>query len=204
MAVSVCGRFGLWPFRLWPFTFVAVLTIILVMCHSYHHVTVVIEDCGRLGVWPFRFVAVSVCGCFGLWPFTLWPFTFVAVLTIILVMYHSYHHSTSFAHLNSLWPSDIIWPNRTRFWLVHEIDYLVFDSKPMQACFYQLDPWEKIFSEIQIKKKNFSVKYIAFENVICNIYGSHFVQVNQNDALQYVSCFVPILSMKKILVHQLD
>ena len=53
MAVSVCGRSSLWPFR-----FVA------------------ISVCGRFGLWPFRFVAVSVCGRFG-----LWPFRFVAVMT---------------------------------------------------------------------------------------------------------------------------
>ena len=50
VAVSVCGRFGLWPFR-----FVAV------------------PVCGRFGLWPFRFVAVSVCGRFGCGRFGLWP-----------------------------------------------------------------------------------------------------------------------------------
>ena len=39
VAVSVCGRFGLWPFR-----FVAV------------------SVCGRFGLWPFWFVAFLVCG----------------------------------------------------------------------------------------------------------------------------------------------
>ena len=55
VAVSVCGRFGLWPF--W---FVAV------------------PICGRIGLWPFRsmafwFVAVSVCRPFGCCRFGLWP-----------------------------------------------------------------------------------------------------------------------------------
>ena len=70
VAVSVCGRSGLWPFR-----FVAV------------------SVCGRSGLWPFRFVAVPVCGRFGLWPFRfvavsvcgrsgLWPFRFVAVSVV--------------------------------------------------------------------------------------------------------------------------
>ena len=65
-ANSVCGRFGLWPFRfvtvpscghfgLWPFWFEAV------------------SVCGRSGLWPFRFVAVSVCGRFGFGRFGLWP-----------------------------------------------------------------------------------------------------------------------------------
>ena len=80
---SVCGLFGLWPFRfvavsvcgysgLWPFRFVAVPVY------------------GRFGMWPLRFMAVSVCGLFGLWPLRfvavsvcgrsgLWPFRFVAV-----------------------------------------------------------------------------------------------------------------------------
>ena len=76
VAVSVCGRSGLWPFRfvavpvcgrfgLWPFRFVAV------------------SVCGRSGLWPFRFVAVSVCGRFG-----LWPFRFVAVMTCYLSSDH--------------------------------------------------------------------------------------------------------------------
>ena len=79
VAVSVCGRSGLWPFRfvavsvcgrsgLWPFRFVAV------------------SVCGRSGLWPFRFVAVSVCGrfgCgrFGLWP--LWPVTLPQTMTCV-------------------------------------------------------------------------------------------------------------------------
>ena len=78
MAVPVCGRFGLWPFRfvalpvcgrfgLWPFRSVAV------------------PVCGRSGLWPFWSVAVSVCGRFGLWPFRFWPFRFVAVMTIIRI-----------------------------------------------------------------------------------------------------------------------
>ena len=73
-AHSVCGHFGLWPFRfvtvpvcsrfgLWPFRFVAV------------------SVCVYSGLWPFRLVAVSICGCFGLWPFRFWPFRFVAVMT---------------------------------------------------------------------------------------------------------------------------
>ena len=74
VAVSVCGRSGLWPFRfvavpgcgrfgLWPFRFVA------------------FSVCGHSGFWPFRSVAVPVRGRFGLWPFRLWPFRFVAVMT---------------------------------------------------------------------------------------------------------------------------
>ena len=58
VAVSVCGRFGLWPFR-----------------------SVAGSVCGRPSLWPFRFVAVSVCGHFGLWPFRLWPFRLMAVMT---------------------------------------------------------------------------------------------------------------------------
>ena len=55
--LSVCGRSGLWPSGLWPFRFVAV------------------SICGRSGLWPFRFVAVSVvavsvCGRYDLLPFT--------------------------------------------------------------------------------------------------------------------------------------
>ena len=56
VAVSVCGLFGLWPFR-----FVAV------------------SVCGRFGLWPFWFVAflvcgisvvaVTVCGCYDLLPY---------------------------------------------------------------------------------------------------------------------------------------
>ena len=57
-AVSVCGRFGVWPFR-----------------------SVAVPVWGRSGLWPFRSVAVSVCGRFGLWPFRFWPFRFVAVMT---------------------------------------------------------------------------------------------------------------------------
>ena len=86
VAVTVCGRYGLWPLRsvaipvcghsgLWPFRFVAV------------------SVCGRYGLWPFWFVAVSVCGRFDLWPFRfvavsvcgrsgLWPFRFVAVSVV--------------------------------------------------------------------------------------------------------------------------
>ena len=56
VAFSVCGRFGLWPFR-----FVAV------------------PVCGRSGLWPFRFVAVSVCGRSGLWPFRFVAVSVVAV-----------------------------------------------------------------------------------------------------------------------------
>ena len=77
--LSVCGRFGLWPFRfvavpvcgrsgLWPFRSVAV------------------SDCGRFGLWPFRSVAV---GRSGLWPFRFWPFRFVAVMTRILRHIHN-------------------------------------------------------------------------------------------------------------------
>ena len=66
VAIPVCGRSGLWPFRsvavsvcvpfgLWPFRFVAV------------------SVWGRSGLWPFRFVAVSVCGRFGCGRFGLWP-----------------------------------------------------------------------------------------------------------------------------------
>ena len=63
VAVSVCGPFGLWPFR-----------------------SVTVSVCDRSGLWPFRFrafrfVTVSVCGRFASWPFRLWPFWFVAVLT---------------------------------------------------------------------------------------------------------------------------
>ena len=61
VAISVCGRSGLWPFRFVAF-----------------------PVCGRFGLWPFRFVAVSVCGRFGLWPFQLWPFRSVAVMTCCL------------------------------------------------------------------------------------------------------------------------
>ena len=50
VAVSVCGRSGLRPFRI-----VAVLV------------------CGCSGLWPFRFVAISVCGHFGCGRFGLWP-----------------------------------------------------------------------------------------------------------------------------------
>ena len=56
VAVSVCGRSGLWPFR-----FVAV------------------PVCDRSGLWPFRFVAVSVCGRSGLWPFRFVAVSVVAV-----------------------------------------------------------------------------------------------------------------------------
>ena len=63
VAVSICGRSGLWPFR-----FVAVPVCGLSVC-------------GRSGLWPFRSVAVPVCGRSGLWPFRLWPFRFVAVMT---------------------------------------------------------------------------------------------------------------------------
>ena len=63
VAVSVCGRFGLWPF--W---FVAV------------------SVCGPFGFWPFRFVAVSVCGLFDLWSFrvmaiSVLAFRFVVAMT---------------------------------------------------------------------------------------------------------------------------
>ena len=85
VAVSVCGRSGLWPFWfvavpvcgrfvLWPFWFVAV------------------SVCGRSGLWPFRSVAVPVCGRFGLWPFRLWPFRFVAVMTCYLLLYALWKH----------------------------------------------------------------------------------------------------------------
>ena len=56
MAVPVCGRSGLWPFR-----FVAV------------------PVCGHFGLWPFRFVAVPVCGLSGLWPFRYVAVSFLAV-----------------------------------------------------------------------------------------------------------------------------
>ena len=70
VAISVCGRSRLWPFRfvavpvcdcsgLWPFLFVAV------------------SVCVRSGLWPFPFLAVSDCGRSG-----LWPFRFVAVLVV--------------------------------------------------------------------------------------------------------------------------
>ena len=65
MAVSVCGRSGMWPFRF-----------------------VTISICGPSGLWPFRSVAprpspFTVCGLLGLWPFRFWPFRFVAVMTRI-------------------------------------------------------------------------------------------------------------------------
>ena len=70
MAVPVCGRFGLWPFR-----------------------SVAVSVCGRFGLWPFRSVAVPVCGRFGLWPFRFWPFRFVAVMTRIPLMFdHLVHY----------------------------------------------------------------------------------------------------------------
>ena len=56
VAVSVCGRSGLWPFR-----FVAV------------------SVCGRSGLWPFRSVAIPVCGRFGFWPFRFVAVSVVAV-----------------------------------------------------------------------------------------------------------------------------
>ena len=59
VAVSVCGRSGLWPFR-----FVAV------------------PVCGRFGLWPFRLVAVSVCVLSGLWPFRFVAFRIVTVLAV--------------------------------------------------------------------------------------------------------------------------
>ena len=68
MAVSVCGRSGLWPFR-----------------------SVAVPVCGRFGLWPFRSVDVSVCGRLGLWPFRFWPFRFVAVMTRILSRYGDSH-----------------------------------------------------------------------------------------------------------------
>ena len=82
VAVSVCGRSGLWPFRfvavpvcgrfdVWPFRFVAV------------------PVCGHFSLWLFRSVAVPVCGRFGLWPFRLWPFRFVAVMTFYLFVWEA-------------------------------------------------------------------------------------------------------------------
>ena len=62
MAVLVCGRSGLWPFRF----------VVVPVCGRSWFVAVSV--CGRSGLWPFRFVAVSVCGRSG-----LWPFRFVAV-----------------------------------------------------------------------------------------------------------------------------
>ena len=76
MAVSVCGRFGLWPFR-----FVAVPVCGRFGLWLLRSVAVLV--CGHSGLWPFRSVAVPVCGRFGLWPFRFWPFRFVAVMTRI-------------------------------------------------------------------------------------------------------------------------
>ena len=65
MAIPVCGRFGLWPFRF-----------------------VTVPVCGHFGLWSFRSVAVPVCGRFGLWPFRFWPFRFVVVMTRIRYIDH--------------------------------------------------------------------------------------------------------------------
>ena len=56
VAVSVCGRSGLWPFQ-----------------------SVAVPVCGRFGLWPFRYVAVPVCGRSGLWPFRFVAVSVVAV-----------------------------------------------------------------------------------------------------------------------------
>ena len=56
VAIWVCGRLGMWPFRF-----------------------VLIKGCGRLGVWSLRFVAISVCYRCGLWSLRLWPFRLVVI-----------------------------------------------------------------------------------------------------------------------------
>ena len=89
MAVSVCGRFGLWPFR-----FVAVPVCVRFGLWLFQSVAVSV--CGRFGLWPFRFVAVPVCGLFGLWPLRFWPFRFVAVMTRILLNYRYCDVSSAF------------------------------------------------------------------------------------------------------------
>ena len=65
VAFSICGHFGLWPFRcfFWPFQFVS------------------IPVCGRFSLWPFRSMPVSVNGRLNLWPFRFWPVRLVAVMT---------------------------------------------------------------------------------------------------------------------------
>ena len=70
VAVSVCGRSGLWPFR-----------------------SVAVSVCGRFGLWPFRFVAVSVCGLSG-----LWPFRFVAVSVVAVSVCGRYDLLPSILH----------------------------------------------------------------------------------------------------------
>ena len=85
VAVSVCGRSGLWPFRfvavsvcgrfgLWPFRSVAV------------------PVCGRFGLWPFRFVAVPVCGRFGCGRFGLWPLWPVTLPGPELLLVYALHN----------------------------------------------------------------------------------------------------------------
>ena len=63
VAAPVFAHFAMWPFRLWPSWFVAVLV------------------CDLFGLWPFRIVAVPDCGRFCLWPFRFWPSRFVAVMS---------------------------------------------------------------------------------------------------------------------------
>ena len=79
MAVSVCGRFGLWPFR-----------------------SVAISVCGRFGLWPFRSVAVSVCGRSVFGRSGLWPFRFVAVSVCGRLGFGR-------LGLWPLWPESVIW-----------------------------------------------------------------------------------------------
>ena len=57
VAVSICGRFSLWPFK-----FVA------------------IPVCGHSGLWSFQFMTISVCGRSGLWPFRFVAVSFLAIL----------------------------------------------------------------------------------------------------------------------------
>ena len=77
VAVSVCSRFGLWPFR-----------------------SVAISVCARSGLWPIRFVAVPVYGHFGLWP--LWTETIKSDNIYIASSLAFYHVDLRSAE-SSLW-----------------------------------------------------------------------------------------------------
>ena len=117
VAVSVCGRYGLWPFRPWAFR------------------TVAVPVCGLFGLWPFRSVAVPVCGRFGLWPFRLWPFRFVAVMTCFRPDNSVVPNRRLPIYLN-LWRTGSV-THIWHIWFTHAYHILICDRVTnTRACFH--------------------------------------------------------------------
>ena len=90
-------------------------------------------------------------------------------------LYHSYHHSilltlTHCGLVTSYGPAELDWHMK---WLIS----CLMASRFLSKCKPVFTSWtlgKKHSVKFKLKGKFFLVKYIAFENVICSIYGSHF------------------------------